>query len=49
MLEGHYKTSRNKYERERERERESHENMQNLNYEYMQNLEIIFGTLHLAK
>ena len=45
MLEGHYKTIRNKYERERE----SHENMQNLNYEYMQNLEIIFGTLHLAK
>ena len=47
MLEGHYKTSRNKYERDRERE--SHENMQNLNYEYMHNLGIIFGTLHLAK
>ena len=44
LEEEHYKTSRNKYERERE----SYENIQTLNYAYMQHLEIIFGTLQLA-
>ena len=40
LEEGHYKTSRNKYEREREKAR--YENIQTLNYAYTQHLEIIF-------
>ena len=41
LEEGHYKTSKNKYERERE----IYENMQILNYAYMQHLETTFGNL----
>ena len=44
LEEGHCNTNRNKFERERE----SYENIQTLNYTYMQHLEIIFGTLQLA-
>ena len=40
---GHYKTSRNKYEKERKLLK-CVNNIQTLNYAYMHNLETIFGT-----
>ena len=43
LEEGHCKTRRDKYERD------SYENIQTLNYAYMQHLEIISDTLQLAK